>query len=110
VRLRGHLYLNCPGRPFPTEGGRRKFAVAQDINVLALVKGAERYVFLYNDASRAQTLRVLGRFASNPELSFSWYDAAVLSQKIRQESQQAPSGPRPRFSMPAPTDGEETTS
>lgn len=86
--------------------------MAQDINVLALVKGAERYVFLYNDASRAQTLRVLGRFASNPELSFSWYDAAVLSQKIRQESQQqqAPSGPRPRFSMPAPTDGEETTS
>jgi hypothetical protein len=85
--------------------------VAQDINVLALVKGAERYVFLYNDASRAQTLRVLGRFASNPELSFSWYDAAVLSQKIRQESQQeqAPAT-RPRFSMPAPTDGEETTS
>ena len=45
-------------------------------------------MFLYNDASRAATLRVLGRYASNPELSFSWYDAAVLSQKIRQESQQ----------------------
>jgi hypothetical protein len=28
-------------------------------------------------------LRVLGRFASNPELSFTWYDAAVLSQKVR---------------------------
>ncbi len=83
--------------------------MAQDINVLALVKGAERYVFLYNDASRAATLRVLGRYASNPELSFSWYDAAVLSQKIRQESQQAPAT-LPRFSMPAPTDGEETTS
>jgi hypothetical protein len=26
---------------------------------------------------------VLGRFASNPELSFTWYDAAVLSQKVR---------------------------
>jgi hypothetical protein len=25
----------------------------------------------------------LGRFASNPELSFTWYDAAVLSQKVR---------------------------
>jgi hypothetical protein len=80
--------------------------VAQDINVLALVKGAERYVFLYNDASRAATLRVLGRFASNPELSFSWYDAAVLSQKIRQESQQAPTT-RPRFSLPLPTDSED---
>ena len=56
---------------------------SQDINVLALVKGAERYVFLYDDASRAETLRVLGRYASNPDLSFTWYDAAVLSQKVR---------------------------
>ncbi len=57
--------------------------MSQDINVLALVKGQERYVFLYDDASRAETLRVLGRYASNPELSFTWYDAAVLSQKVR---------------------------
>ncbi|MDR1963424.1 MAG: hypothetical protein LBQ50_06570 [Planctomycetaceae bacterium] len=63
-------------------------AVSQDINVLALVKGEERYVFLYNESHRAETLRILGRYASNPELSFTWYDAAVLSQKIRQESQQ----------------------
>lgn len=63
-------------------------AVSQDINVLALVKGEERYVFLYNESNRAETLRALGRFASNPELSFTWYDAAVLSQRIRQESQQ----------------------
>lgn len=80
--------------------------MAQDINVLALVKGAERYVFLYNDASRAATLRVLGRFASNPDLSFSWYDAAVLSQKIRQDSQQAPAT-RPRFTLPLPTETDD---
>jgi hypothetical protein len=61
--------------------------VSEDINVVALVKGEERYVFLYDDAHRAEALRVLGRFASNPELSFTWYDAAVLSQKIRQESE-----------------------
>jgi hypothetical protein len=78
----------------------------QDINVLALVKGEERYVFLYDDASRAETLRTLGRYASNPELSFTWYDAAVLSQKIRQESRSQPSVPR--FHMPASTDWEET--
>lgn len=54
--------------------------------MLALVKGSERYVFLYTEANRAETLRTLGRFASNPELSFTWYDAAVLSQKIRLES------------------------
>ncbi len=59
-----------------------------DINVLALIKGQERYIFLYEDSQRAETLRMLGRHASNPELSFSWYDAAVLSQKIRQEQRQ----------------------
>jgi hypothetical protein len=76
--------------------------VSQDINVLALVKGAERYVFLYDDASRAEALRTLGRYASNPELSFTWYDAAVLSQKIRQESQRR--AMRKRFQMPLATD------
>ena len=55
-----------------------------DINVLALVKGEERYIFLFDDTQRADALRTLGRFASNSELSFSWYDAAVLSQKVRQ--------------------------
>ncbi len=55
-----------------------------DINVLALVKGKERYIFLFDDNQRAETLRLLGRYASNSELSFSWYDAAVLSQKVRQ--------------------------
>ncbi len=62
--------------------------MSQDINILALVKGEERYIFLYDDDNRAETLRVLGRYASNPELSFTWYDAAVLSQKIRMTAQQ----------------------
>ena len=86
--------------------------VTQDINVLALVKGEERYIFLYDDNNRAEALRTLGRFASNPELSFTWYDAAVLSQKIRQTAQeaareQAPEETHhaPRFSMPL-VDGE----
>lgn len=92
-------------RKFRSTDVKETTLVPQDINVLALVKGAERYVFLYDDASRAETLRVLGRFASNPELSFSWYDAAVLSQKIRQESTK--SEPPKRFSLPLPTDGEE---
>lgn len=83
-----------------TSGDKEGAAVSQDINVLALVKGEERYVFLYDDASRAEALRVLGRYASNPELSFTWYDAAVLSQKIRQESDK-PAAHRPRFTIPA---------
>ena len=79
--------------------------MSQDINVLALVKGSERYVFLYDDSSRAEALRVLGRYASNPDLSFTWYDAAVLSQKIRQDNK-APVGVR-RFDLPAPMDRDD---
>jgi hypothetical protein len=77
--------------------------VNDDINVLALIKGKERYIFLYDDSQRAEALRMLGRHASNPELSFSWYDAAVLSQKIRQEERQR----RSRLRTPQVTDGEE---
>ena len=78
--------------------------MTEDINVLALIKGEERYVFLFDDANRAETLRTLGRYASNPDLSFTWYDAAVLSQKIRQSVEQEQAAPTPRFSLPLPSD------
>lgn len=77
--------------------------MSQDINVLALVKGEERYVFLFDDNNRSEVLRTLGRYASNPELSFSWYDAAVLSQKVRQVTAEVEQ-PAPRFTLPLPTD------
>ena len=54
-----------------------------EVNVLALVKGYERYVFLFRDDQRDECLRTIGRCAANPELSFTWYDAAVLGQKLR---------------------------
>jgi hypothetical protein len=55
----------------------------QDINVLAMIKGEERYIFLYNDANRTEVLRTLGRFAADPQLSFNWHDAGMLSRKVR---------------------------
>jgi hypothetical protein len=101
-----HASTAAPAFHGPT---RRLHSVTTDINVLALVKGEERYIFLFDDERRSEALRTLGRFASNPELSFSWYDAAVLSQRIRHVEQQvaeeAHSLPaRPRFEMPLPTD------
>ena len=60
----------------------------RSMNVLALVKGSERYVFLYDDDSPGVLLQQLGRFAADTELSFTWYDAAVLSQKVRRMRQE----------------------
>lgn len=54
------------------------------INVVALVKGDERYIFLYDDDHRSECLRALGRCATNRDLSFDWYDAARVSQSVRE--------------------------
>lgn len=64
--------------------------MSKDVNVVALVKGEERYIFLFNDQRKGELLRTLGKYASNSELNFSWYDAAVLSQKVRKATQQPP--------------------
>lgn len=58
---------------------------APDVNVLALVKHdtGERYVFLFRDDQRDECRRTFGRFAANPDLSFTWHDAAVLGSKLR---------------------------
>ncbi len=58
-------------------------AMERSLNVLALVKDGERFVFLYDTQSTPQVLQTLGKFAADPELCFTWYDAAVLSQKVR---------------------------
>ena len=65
---------------FGTMNGRRP---TDGLNVVALVNKSERYVFVYDDDSYEKTLQTMGKYAADPELNFSWYDAAVLSQKAR---------------------------
>ena len=69
------------------------------MNVLALVKGSERYVFLYDDESHRALLQTMGRYAADADLSFTWYDAAVLTRKAREQaSREGPAEkPAPRF-------------
>lgn len=59
------------------------------MNVLALLKGDERYVFLYDDKSIDQLLQTLGRYAQDPELNFTSYDAAFLSQRVHSLAEEA---------------------
>ena len=61
----------------------------QEVNVLALVKGKERYVFLYTGQNREEIVETFGRYAADPELSFTWYDAAVMTQKALREKREA---------------------
>ena len=59
--------------------------MTRDVNVLALVKGKERYVFLYDDESRVELLQQFGRYACQGDLSFDWQDAVTLSRRVRKE-------------------------
>jgi hypothetical protein len=59
----------------------------KEVNVLALVKDNERYLFIYDDKHRTGIIQTLGRFAGNPELSLTWKDAAWLRKKIINEGQ-----------------------
>ena len=59
----------------------------REFNVLALIKGGERYVYVYDDQSRQKLVDALRDQAADPRLSLSWFDSAVLAQKIREQSQ-----------------------
>jgi hypothetical protein len=72
--------------------------VRREYNVLALIKGNERYVFVYDDDSRAALLEAFRLQAADPELSLNWYDAAVLTQKAHEQAAAALAGEAtPRF-------------
>lgn len=71
-----------------------------EINVLAIQKQGHTYLFLYRDGLASDVLRALGRAAADPETNFSWYDAAVLGQKVRADQtshSEVPNSSKSRF-------------
>jgi hypothetical protein len=63
--------------------------VAREFNVLALLKGDERYIFVYDDDSRPTLIDAFRDQAADPRLSFTWFDAAVLTDKAREQARAA---------------------
>lgn len=57
----------------------------REFNVLALVKGEEQYVFVYDDASHDALLNTLRDMAADPAFALNWFDAAVLTAKAREQ-------------------------
>ena len=54
-----------------------------ELNVLALIKGDERYIFVYDDDSRDTLINDIRDQAANPGVRINWFDAAVLTDRIR---------------------------
>jgi hypothetical protein len=64
--------------------------VTRERNVLALFKGNARYIFVYDDESRDALVDDIRDKAANPAITINWFDAAVLTERVRnhQESPQ----------------------
>jgi hypothetical protein len=71
-----------------------------EVNVLALVKGGERFVYVYDDASHQELVHALRDHAADPSLSLSWFDATVLTTKAKEQVRA--NMPEPAFGPPAP--------
>jgi hypothetical protein len=61
--------------------------MSKPLNIIRLIKDGHSYIFRYTDEYRDETLRQIALFAAHEELNLNWYDAAQLSQKIRQQPQ-----------------------
>ena len=57
--------------------------MTRELNVLALFKGEERFIFVYDDGSRDALIDELRHKAADPAVVLNWFDAAVLTERVR---------------------------
>ena len=57
--------------------------MGSDRNVLALFKGSERYIFVYDDDSRDALIDDIRDKAADPGVPINWFDASVLTERVR---------------------------
>ena len=61
-----------------------------ELNVLALFKGAERFLFVYDDDSREALVDDLRQKAADPAVALNWFDAAVLTASRHSSGRRPP--------------------
>ena len=59
---------------------------------IILFKGCETYVILYDHEHAREAQETVGRWAGDGGLSFSWFDAAACSARIKAELDQCCKG------------------
>ena len=57
--------------------------MTQELNVLALIKGDERFIFVYDDDSTDTLIEDIRTQAADPAVALNWFDAAVLTERVR---------------------------
>jgi hypothetical protein len=86
----------------PTAPTVRRWALSREYNVLALIKGEDKYVYVYDDSSREALIETFHEHAARPELNLNWFDAAVLTQKAEEQGKTAPADLAPASHEPRP--------
>ncbi|MFO0937050.1 MAG: hypothetical protein U0798_11105 [Gemmataceae bacterium] len=65
--------------------------MAHDLNVLALFKGRDRFIYVYDDASLTDLLDHLRDTAADPGTIVNWFDVSVLTDRAKQQVAEAES-------------------
>lgn len=63
----------------------RGIDVALELNILALIKDSERFVYVFDDESRESLVDHFQSQAADPEVVINWFDVAVLQQRAQQQ-------------------------
>ena len=91
----GKLLADTENGQWCARAAEEASVASQEFNVLALLKGDERYVYVYDDVSREALVEALHAHAADPQLRLNWFDAAVLTQKAEEQLAGNPSSPGP---------------
>ena len=76
---------NKGGQGGQDPGGKdAKPVKAREVRTLSLVKGQQRFCFRYELGDEPKVLDALVEMVNRRELSFDWFDAAVLSHQLGQ--------------------------
>lgn len=61
----------------------------KDFHVLALVKGEHQFVYIFDEMGWDELVETLCLQAEDPNLEFSWFDAALLSHRAKTQIESA---------------------
>ena len=56
------------------------------LNTSLCVKDRELYVFVFDEQNRENAAKQIAQFASDSQLSLSWFDAATMIRQIHEQT------------------------
>jgi hypothetical protein len=80
----------------------------KDFHVLALVKGEHQFVYIFDEMGWDDLVETLCQQAEDPDIEFSWFDAALLSHRAKTQIESANEA-NSEDEQSSPTDNETET-